>query len=39
MKTDVKQRVYDILASGMTPIRRRAVANARRLGRPRRRRR
>ena len=28
----------DILASGMTPIRRRAVANARRLGRPRRRR-
>lgn len=28
----------DILAKGMTPIRRRAVANARRLGRPRRRR-
>ena len=28
----------DILASGMTPIRRRAVANASRLGRPRRKR-
>jgi len=29
----------DILAKGMTPYRRRAVTNARRLGRPRRRRR
>jgi hypothetical protein len=34
----LNKAALDILASGMTPIRRRAVANARRLGRPRRRR-
>ena len=34
----LNKAAMDILASGMTPIRRRAVANARRLGRPRRRR-
>jgi len=34
----INNAAMDILASGMTPIRRRAVANARRLGRPRRRR-
>jgi hypothetical protein len=32
----LNKAALDILASGMTPIRRRAVANARRLGRPRR---
>jgi hypothetical protein len=34
----LNRAALDILASGMTPIRRRAVANARRLGRPRRKR-
>ena len=36
--TQLGNAALDILAKGMTPIRRRAVANARRLGRPRRRR-
>ena len=35
----VSNAALEILAKGMTPYRRRAVANARRLGRPRRRRR
>jgi hypothetical protein len=36
--TQLSNAALDILAKGMTPIRRRAVSNARRLGRPRRRR-
>jgi hypothetical protein len=36
--TQLGNAALDILAKGMTPIRRRGVANARRLGRPRRRR-
>jgi len=37
--TLLSSAALDILSKGMTPYRRRAVANARRLGRPRRRRR